>query len=184
MMNENSEQKEKKEENKEEKEVFKKPSEREERDKSRFPSKPKDPKRVAAGKKGAEARIRNAELRKKEAEKLKKENLKIREQSERSPPKQPNDLPQITKDSDTDDDESNVKKRPNSKVDYKYILFSIGIVGLGLFFYNQSNEPEKMIREVILGKEKTSERAERDTPQIPSKKPEKQKKEIDPLEFN
>lgn len=132
MMNENPEQK----------EVFKKP-------------KPKDPKRVAAGKKGAEVRIRNAELRKKEVEKLKKENSKIK---------------QITKDSDTETDyESNehipsVEKHSSSLVDYKFVPFSISIVGLGLFFYNQSKKPERMIKEIT--------------------KPEKQKKEIDPFEFN
>ncbi|CAC5385870.1 unnamed protein product [Mytilus coruscus] len=111
MMNENPEQKENKEEKKE---VF---SERSERSPFKKP-KPKDPKRVAAGKKGAEVRIRNAELRKKEVEKLKKENSKIK---------------QITKDSDTETDyESNehipsVKKHSGSKVDYKFALFSIGI---------------------------------------------------------
>ena len=151
MMNENPEQEEKKE-------VFKKP-------------KPKDPKRVAAGKKGAEAKRMKAELRKKEEEKLKKENAKFKMASEK------NDLPQITKDSDTETDyESNplVEKHSDSLVDYKFVLFSVGIVGLGLFFYNQSNEPEKMIREVVMGK--PNERI--------SPKPEKQKKEIDPFEFN
>ena len=145
MMNETPEQIENKEEKKE---VFKKP-------------KPKDPKRVAAGKKGAEVRIRNAELRKKEVEKLKKENSKIK---------------QITKDSDTETDyESNehipsVEKHSSSLVDYTFVLFSIGIVGLGLFFYNQSKKPERMIKETAVGKEIT--------------KPEKQNKEIDPFEFN
>lgn len=102
-----------------------------------------------------------AELRKKEEEKLKKENAKFKMASEK------NDLPQITKDSDTETDyESNplVEKNSGSKVDYKFVLFSIGIVGLGLFFYNQSKKPERMIKEIT--------------------KPEKQKKEIDPFEFN
>ncbi|CAC5364046.1 unnamed protein product [Mytilus coruscus] len=91
MMNENPEQK-RKQRRKKKKEVFKNPNQ-------------KDPKRVAAGKKGAEVRIRNAELRKKEVEKLKKENSKIK---------------QITKDSDTETDyESNehipsVKKHSSS----------------------------------------------------------------------
>ncbi|CAC5404976.1 unnamed protein product [Mytilus coruscus] len=84
------------------------------------------------------------------------------------------DLPQITKDSDTETDyESNplVERNSGSKVDYKFVLFSIGIVGLGLFFYNQSKKPEKMIKEIVVGKEKP-------------KKPEKTEKEIDPFEFN
>ncbi|CAC5363412.1 unnamed protein product [Mytilus coruscus] len=64
------------------------------------------------------------------------------------------DLPQITKDSDTETDcESNpsVERNSGSKVDYKFALFSIGIVGLGLFFYNQSKKPEKMIKEIVVG---------------------------------
>ncbi|CAC5424886.1 unnamed protein product [Mytilus coruscus] len=132
--------------------------------------KPKDPKRVAAGKKGAEAKKMKAELRKKEEEKLKKENAKFKMASEKS------DLPQITKDSDTETDcESNpsVERNSGSKVDYKFALFSIGIVGLGLFFYSQSKKPEKMIKEIVVGKEITK-----------PEKPEKQKKEIDPFEFN
>ncbi|CAC5411441.1 unnamed protein product [Mytilus coruscus] len=94
------------------KEIFKKP-------------KPKDPKRVAAGKKGAEAKKMKAELRKKEEEKLKKENAKFKMASEKS------DLPQITKDSDTETDcESNpsVERNSGSKVDYKFALFSIGLM--------------------------------------------------------
>ena len=76
-----------------------------------------------------------------------------------------NDLPQITKDSDIEtDDEPNPSV---NKIDYKYIFFSIGIVGLGLFLYNQSKKPEK----IVMGKE--------------TEKPiEKKKKEIDPFEFN
>ncbi|CAC5399949.1 unnamed protein product [Mytilus coruscus] len=113
------------------------------------------PKRVAAGKKGAEVRIRNAELRKKRSGKIKKENSKIK---------------QITKDSDTETDyESNehipsVKKHSSSLVDYKFVLFPISIVGLGLFFTTKVRKPERMIKEIT--------------------KPEKQKKEIDPFEFN
>ncbi|CAC5422353.1 unnamed protein product [Mytilus coruscus] len=129
----------------------------------------KRPKRVAAGKKVQKQKMK-AELRKKEEEKLKKENAKFKMASEKS------DLPQITKDSDTETDcESNpsVERNSGSKVDYKFALFSIGIVGLGLFFYNQSKKPEKMIKEIVVGKEITK-----------PEKPEKQKKEIDPFEFN
>ncbi|CAC5377406.1 unnamed protein product [Mytilus coruscus] len=116
MMNENPEQEETSER-----------SERAERDTLRSPSKeifkkpkPKDTKRVAAGKKGAEAKKMKAELRKKEEEKFKKENAKFKMASEKS------DLPQITKDSDTETDyESNplVERNSGSKVDYKFVLF-------------------------------------------------------------
>ena len=147
-----------------------------------YKPKEKNPRRVAAGKKGAEARAKNAELRKKEQEKLKKENLKLREQSERSPLKmtseqsEKNDLPQITKDSDKETDyEKNVRKNYSSKIDYKFVLVPLGIIGLGLFFYNQSNKPEKMIREVMMGDETT-----KTEPKLEKKK----KPEIDPFEFN
>ena len=138
MMNENPEQMENKEEKK---------------------TKTKDPKRVAAGKRGAEARTRNAELRKKETEKLKKENLKI---------KQSNDTPQITKDSETDEPKETclppVEKRSSYPVDYKFVLFFVGVVGLGWYIYSQNKNPER----IMLSKEE----------------PKKQKKEIDPFEFN
>ena len=138
MMNENPEQMENKEEKK---------------------TKTKDPKRVAAGKRGAEARTRNAELRKKETEKLKKENLKI---------KQSNDTPQITKESETDEAKETclppAEQRSSYPVDYKLALFSIGIAGMGWYIYSQSKKPER----IMLGKEE----------------PKKQKKEIDPFEFN
>ena len=136
-----------------------------------YKPKEKNPRRVAAGKKGAEARAKNAELRKKEQEKLKKENLKLKMTSEQS---EKNDLPQITKDSDKETDyEKNAKKNYSSKIDYKYILIPLGIIGLGLFFYNQSKKPEKMTKEIMVGEEMTKQ-----------EKTEKQKKEIDPFEFN
>ena len=120
--------------------------------------KPKDPRRVAAGKRGAEARTRNAELRKKETEKLIKENLKI---------KQSNDTPQITKDFETDEPKETclppAEKHSGYPVDYKFALFSLGIVGLGWYIYSQSKKTER----ILLGKEE----------------PKKQKKEIDPFEF-
>ena len=133
-----------------------------------YKPKEKNPRRVAAGKKGAEARAKNAELRKKEQEKLKKENLKLKMTSEQS---EKNDLPQITKDSSTEKDyETNIKSSP---IDYKFVLIPLGIIGLGLFFYNQSKKPEKMTKEIMVGEEMTKQ-----------EKTEKQKKEIDPFEFN
>ena len=54
------------------------------------PTNEKDPKRVAAGKKGAEAKKIKAELKRKEEELLKKENIEIK----------------ITKDDDDDDDDA------------------------------------------------------------------------------
>ena len=96
--------------------------------------KPKDPKRVAAGKRGAEARTRNAELRKKETEKFKKENSKIK---------------QITKDSDIDESKETClppcKEHSSYPVDYRFALFPIAIVGLGWYIYSQRKKPERTV---------------------------------------
>ena len=129
MMNENIEQPENKEEKK------------------------KNPKRVAAGKRGAEVRTRNAELRKKELEKMKIENLKIK---------------QITKDSETDEPkEICLPPCPEHSInllDYGFVLFPIGIVGLGWYIYYKNKKPEKTME--------------------CKKESKKEKKEIDPFEFN
>ncbi|CAC5394670.1 unnamed protein product [Mytilus coruscus] len=62
------------------------------------------------------------------------------------------DLPQITKDSDTETDcESNpsVERTPVPKLITNLHFFYIGIVGLGLFFITKSKKPEKMIKEIV-----------------------------------
>lgn len=87
--------------------------------------KTKNPKRVSAGKKGAEAKRLKAELKRKEMEAMKKENIQLKS---------------ITKD---DDEVSNIVRDDVKKVkevQYKnYIpLCIVGvIVGLGLYIYNK-----------------------------------------------
>lgn len=90
--------------------------------------KTKNPKRVAAGKRGAEAKKMKSELRRKETELLKKENIELKV------PKQ------ITKDDDDVDDTL-------PKHIYKnYIpLCLIGAVGLGLYMY-KSKQVTPMIQ--------------------------------------
>ena len=81
--------------------------------------KTKNPKRVSAGKKGAEAKKMKAELKRKEMETMKKENIQLSEKLERSP------IKSITK----DDDEVT---RENQ---YKIFICLIGVVGLGIYMY-------------------------------------------------
>ena len=91
--------------------------------------KTKDPRRVAAGKKGAEARKRNAELRRKEAEIIKKENIELKS---------------ITK--DDDDVQTNKESSQNINIYQNYIplCITVGVVGIGLYFYkSNSNKPIK-----------------------------------------
>ena len=100
-------------------------------------AKVKNPKRVAAGKKGIEAKKLKAELKRKEEELLKKENMELK---------------QITKDSD---DDAKLKDSGEQKINvYKnYIplcLSSIVVVGLGFYFYQKKNkskivEPPKIV---------------------------------------
>ena len=88
----------------------------------------KNPKRVAAGRKGVEVRMRNAELRKKENERLKKENEKFKEQSINL---------KITKD---DNEQINEKSHnpindSNNKKYYIPAFIILGMSGIGLYFY-------------------------------------------------
>ena len=123
--------------------------------------KEKNPKRVAAGKKGVEARKIKAELKRKESELLKKENIKL---------KAPITRKEIIKDEMDSFDETfnNVKKDKN----YNLLYLAIGVVGLGLYLYHKpSLDPNK--KNVI--------------PVVPKssivKGDAKQKKEIDPFDF-
>ena len=74
-----------------------------------------NPKRVSAGKKGAEAKKMKAELKRKEMEAMKKENIQLKS---------------ITK----DDDEVKEVQRVNIYKNY-IPLCLIGVVGLGLYMY-------------------------------------------------
>ena len=88
--------------------------------------KTKDPRRVSAGKKGAEARKRNAELRRKETETIKKENMELKS---------------ITRD---DDDVQTNKQSINIYQNYIPLCITVGVVGLGLYMYKStSNKPIK-----------------------------------------
>ena len=87
----------------------------------------KNPKRVAAGRKGAEARIRNAEQRKKEIETIRKENINLK----------------ITK--DDDDEKMNLPAKKDFKDNFKdnyYIpvFIIVGLSGVGLYFYTKSKK--------------------------------------------
>lgn len=79
--------------------------------------KTKDPRRVSAGKKGAEARKRNAELRRKETDTIKKENMELKS---------------ITK-----DDEVGSPNSQNINIYKNYIplCITVGVVGIGLYMY-------------------------------------------------
>ena len=85
----------------------------------------KNPKRVAAGRKGAEARIRNAEQRKKEIETIRKENINLK----------------ITK--DDDDEKMNLPTEKDFEYnfkDYIPVFIIVGLSGIGLYFYTKKQE--------------------------------------------
>ena len=113
----------------------------------------KNPKRVAAGKKGVEVRMRNAELRKKENERLKKENEKFKEQSINL---------KITKD---DNEQINEKSHnpindSNNKKYYIPAFVILTISGIGLYFYNSKNVKQETLNEKETVKEQTSKKQE------------------------
>lgn len=83
----------------------------------------KNPKRVSAGKKGAEAKKMKSELKRKEMETIKKENIQLKS---------------ITK----DDDEVKEVQRVNIYIP----LCIIGVVGLGLYMY-KSKQVAPMIQQ-------------------------------------
>ena len=89
--------------------------------------KEKNPKRVAAGKKGAETKKINAELRRKESESIKKENMKLKEKEE---------VLKITKDPEPEPADS-----PKSKNNYILpVLAVLGISGIGYYVYNNKKQ--------------------------------------------
>ncbi len=105
----------------------------------------KNPKRVSAGKKGAEAKKIKAELKREEMEAMKKENNQLKEQIN------------ITK------DDHEIKEIKEIKYKNYIPLCFIGVVGLGIYMYNfkqdkQANQVAPMTQ--------------------------REKKEIDPFEFN
>ena len=118
--------------------------------------KTKNPKRVAAGKRGAEARKMKAELKRKEIEHLNKENIQLKSISQS--PKQ------ITKDDDDEVKEDGVR----INIYKNYIPFClIGVIGLGLYIY-KSKQVEPVQQQTV----------------TQTVTPMKQKKEIDPFDFN
>ena len=113
----------------------------------------KNPKKVAAGKKGAEAKKLKADLKRKEAEQLKKENMELKIASER---KEENNEKPITMDSV--ETEKLASEASNTK------LLFLPIIGLGVFAgYQYFNTPKKEIVNCNSKSEK--------------------KKEIDPFDF-
>ena len=142
------------------------------KEKTASQKKEKNPKRVAGGKKGVEARKLKEELKRKEAELLRKEIFELKQRESTSS--------QITKETSSSNKETSSSNKGNSitqkhpllGIDYKLLLFlSIGISGLGLIIYNQRNQ-------VVSTPIKHIEKKE-----YKEKKENKEKKEIDPFEF-
>ena len=120
----------------------------------------KNPKRVSAGKKGAEAKKIKAELKRKEAELLRKENVKLKQIT-----KDDNEDLEITKD---DNDELKIKVYKN------YLPLCIVVAGLGFVLYvykSKNKQPPKENKQVIRPPKENSY-----DPHV--------NKEIDPFEFN
>ena len=94
----------------------------------------KNPKRVLAGKKAAEARKVKNEQKMKEIEKIEKENIKLKLSADTDKKRS------ITKD-DSDDDE------PATKINvYKnYLpLCLVGLIGIGVFAYASKQKPSNV----------------------------------------
>ena len=89
--------------------------------------KTKNPKRVAAGKKGAEVRKMKAELRRKEADRMKTENMELKSVQEPL---------QITKDEPVH--KSDNSQNINIYKNYMPLCITIGVVGLGLYMYKSN----------------------------------------------
>ena len=89
--------------------------------------KTKNPKRVAAGKKGVEVRKMKAELRRKEADRMKTENMELKSVQEPL---------QITKDEPVH--KSDNSQNINIYKNYMPLCITIGVVGLGLYMYKSN----------------------------------------------
>ena len=87
----------------------------------------KDPRRVAAGKKGVEVRKMKAELRRKEADRMKTENMELKSVQEPL---------QITKDEPVH--KSDNSQNINIYKNYMPLCITIGVVGLGLYMYKSN----------------------------------------------
>lgn len=100
-------------------------------EKEKTKEKTKNPKRVSAGKRIAEAKKIKAELKRKENEEIKKENIKLKS---------------ITKDDD-DDEVKKVKEFPSLNINKNYIpLCLIGVAGLGIYIY-KSKQVKPIIKQ-------------------------------------
>ena len=115
-------------------------------------AKVKNPRRVAAGRKGAEARIRNTEQRKKELDSVKKENINLK----------------ITKDDNDENNEKNnlqtIKDNNKNKRNYIPIFIIIGCIsGIGLYAYKYKRvKQEKPIKQEIQEKPITGQNPRRE----------------------
>ena len=96
--------------------------------------KTKNPKRVSAGKKGAEAKRLKAELKRKEMETMKKENIQLKS---------------ITKD---DDEVSNIVKEVQYK-NYIPLCLVVGVVGLGLYIVKINKQDAPVVQSPARQKE-------------------------------
>lgn len=101
--------------------------------------KEKNPKRVAAGKKGIEVKKIKAEVRRKEVELMKKENLELK---------------QLTNSEET----PIIKQNSNKNLKYNILFLSIGVVGVAVYFYKSKNHIDTKVdtKEDIPLKNKTS----------------------------
>ena len=123
----------------------------------------KNPKRVSAGKKGAEAKKMRAELKRKEVEAMKKENMKLKSITK--------DDDKVTHALDYDKVTYEVKEVQQQRPHFIYKnyipLCLILVVGFGLYMYTfQKTDKSEQVAPVV----------QKPTPTI-------RQKEIDPFEF-
>ena len=128
--------------------------------------KEKNPKRVAAGKKGIEAKKLKAELKRKEAEQLKKENLELKLANERSREvplfneQQPYQITSFKPEVSEGTEKSTFSASDCSNKNYIPILLLVGAIGLGVY-YEYNKRKQTVQKPIVVEK----------------------KKEIDPFEF-
>ena len=131
--------------------------------------KEKNPKRVLAGKKAAEARKVKNEQKRKEIEKIEKENMKLKLSVSTANSEKKRSTRSITKD-DSDDDDSHDSYVGKINVYKNYFpLCLVGLIGIGVFVYTSKQKQTPVYT----------------SPTSPRVKPTVSKtEEIDPFEFN
>jgi len=149
-----------------------------------FTQKEKNPKRVSAGKKGVEARKIKAELKRKEEELLRKENTKLKQITRGEDP------PALKDDETLNTDYAlRTNSDKDSNINYNLLYLTIGVVGLGIYFYHK---PSINLNQNKKSQASWSKRSEWDSSQAssalripvdPKSSIVAQKKEIDPFDF-